>query len=89
MSIQEINHNISTLRTICVQHELPKYVSVLDSIVSYMEAQNSIISIVGARTSGKSAVVNGLAGADILPSQIFKPHIFYKPKIRNYHPIHD
>lgn len=78
MSIQEINHSISTLRTICVQHELPKYISVLDSIVSYMESQNSIISIVGARTSGKSAVVNGLAGADILPSQIFKPHIFYK-----------
>lgn len=78
MSIQEINQNISTLRTLCVQHELSKYVSVLDSIVSYMEAQNSIISIVGARTSGKSAIVNGLAGAEILPSQIFKPHIFYK-----------
>lgn len=78
MSIQETNQNISTLRTLCVQHELPKYTSVLDSIVSYMEAQNSIISIAGARTSGKSAIVNGLAGSEILPSQIFKPHIFYK-----------
>lgn len=78
MGIQEINNNISALRTLCVQNELPKYTSVLDSIVSYMETQNSVISIVGARTSGKSAIVNGLAGAEILPSQVFKPHIFYK-----------
>lgn len=89
MTIQEITQNISTLRAVCAQYELTKHSQTLDAITSFMDTQAPIISVAGARTSGKCAVVNCLTDADILPSKIFKPHVLYRvsqgsgqPKVR-------
>lgn len=89
MTIQEIIQTISTLRAVCAQYELTKHSQTLDAITSFMETQIPIVSVVGARTSGKCAVVNSLTDADILPSKIFKPHVLYRisqgqgqPKVR-------
>lgn len=78
MTIQEIIQNISTLRAVCAQYELTKHSQTLEAITSFMETQVPIISVAGARTSGKCAVVNSLIDADTLPSKIFKPHVLYR-----------
>lgn len=78
MTIQEITQNISTLRAVCAQYELTKHSQTLDAITSFMETQVPVISVAGARTSGKCAVVNSLIDADALPSKIFKPHVLYR-----------
>lgn len=89
MTIQEITQNISTLRAVCAQYELTKHSQTLDAITSFMETLVPIVSVAGAKTSGKCAVVNSLTDADILPSKIFKPHVLYRvsqgqeqPKVR-------
>lgn len=78
MNIQELGNSISELRVICANYELTKYYNTFDSITAFLEAQTPIISIAGARTSGKCALANALVGSDILPSQIFKPHVLYR-----------
>lgn len=78
MTIQEITQTISTLRAVCAQYELVKHPQTLDAVSSFLEAPIPIVSVVGARTAGKCAIVNSLAGADILPSKIFKPHVLYR-----------
>lgn len=78
MNIQEISQNISELRDICTQHELTKHLQILDAVNLFMETQIPIVSVAGARTSGKCAIVNSLMDRDILPSRIFKPHVLYR-----------
>lgn len=89
MKIQEINKKIQTIRTITEQHNLQFHQWKLDVIGSYLETQHPIVSVVGAKSVGKCALVNSLLDNNLLPSRIFKPRCLYsvshgeeKPKIR-------
>lgn len=77
MTLQEINKRIQTLRMITEQQGLHFHQWKLDAIGRYLEAQHPVISVVGAKSSGKCAMVNSLLGTDLLPSQIFKPRCLY------------
>lgn len=89
LKIQEINKKIQTIRMITEQHNLQFHQWKLDVIGSYLETQHPIVSVVGAKSAGKCALVNSLLDNDLLPSRIFKPRCLYsvshgeeKPKIR-------
>lgn len=78
MTIQDINKEIQAVRAICAQNELSQHTHLLDALCSYLETPLAIISVVGARTSGKCALANSLIEDEILPSKIFKLHPLYK-----------
>lgn len=75
--MNKLNEKIQKMRAIIAQEDLKYYKYVVDGIAKFIETPRCIISVIGARSSGKAAVVNAILKENVLLSQIFKPKVIY------------
>lgn len=75
--MNRLNEKIQKIRAIIAQEDLGYYKYVVDGIAKFIETPRCIISVIGARSSGKAAVVNAILKEKVLPSQIYKPKVVY------------
>ena len=77
MRYQRIKDKINQIRIIAEQNDLILDAVMLDEVDLFMEHKSTIVSVVGAKTSGKCSVINSMLNSDVLPTGIFKPRVLY------------
>lgn len=80
MRYQQIKDKIQALRMLSGQNELKTDILMLDNIELFLEHKSSIVSVIGAKASGKCSLVNSLIASDFLPTGIFKSRTLYEVK---------
>jgi len=79
----DLIERIQFVQNILSKYVMSKSMAELDAVSSYFENPRPVISVVGAKCSGKCSLVNSLVGEDILPVSIFKPGLYYQVSIDN------
>ena len=80
MRYQQIKDKIHSLRMLSGQNELKTDILMLDNIELFLEHKSAIVSVIGAKASGKCSLVNSLIASDFLPTGIFKSRTLYEVK---------
>ena len=80
MRYQQIKDKIQALRMLSGQNELKTDILMLDNIELFLEHKSAIVSVIGAKASGKCSLVNSLIASDFLPTGIFKSRTLYEVK---------
>lgn len=80
MRYQQIKDKIHSLRMLSGQNELKTDILMLDDIELFLEHKSAIVSVIGAKASGKCSLVNSLIASDYLPTGIFKSRTLYEVK---------
>ena len=62
------------------QNDLKTDILMLDDIELFLEHKSAIVSVIGAKASGKCSLVNSIMASDFLPTGIFKSRTLYEVK---------
>lgn len=74
----DLVERIQFIHNLLSKYVMSKFMAELDAVSSYFETPRPVISVVGAKCSGKCSLVNSLVGEDILPVSIFKSGLYYQ-----------
>lgn len=80
MRYQQIKDKIHSLRMLSEQNDLKTDILMLDNIELFLEHKTAIVSVIGAKASGKCSLVNSMIDSDVLPTSIFKSRSVYEVK---------
>lgn len=80
MRYQQIKDKIHSLRMLSEQNDLKTDILMLDNIELFLEHKTAIVSVIGAKASGKCSLVNSMLNSDVLPTSIFKSRSLYEVK---------
>lgn len=80
MRYQQVKDKIHSLRILSEQHCLKTDLVMLDDLDLFLEHKSPVVSVIGAKASGKCSLVNSMLDSDVLPTSIFKPGSLYEVK---------
>ena len=70
MRYQQIKDKIHSRRVLSGQNDLKTDMLMLDNIELFLDHKTAIVSVIGAKASGKCSLVNSLIAFDFLPTAI-------------------
>ena len=80
MRYQNLKDKINHIRLIVEQNDLNVNAVMLDELDLFLEHKMPVVSIIGAKSSGKCSIVNSMLGSEVLPVGIFKSRVLYNLK---------